>query len=464
MVGCIMVVMTTRITTIRNQAKVSASQHRRLTEVMFLCAEMYNALLESWIYSYRWWKRVEHRGAVKPSRTRFDLNNMIKGLRADRPDCAAVPSRVLYGVIDRHVNAVDAFYGRCKVRKDSGGRGPKAGYPRFKASRRWRTIDMSAYESMLARPGQGGKWWKLNVNGLPRIKFEDQGGRLAAALDSGGELKRIRITRRLGSGVEIHAVLKVPAPTPPAVPTNPGGVDSGLKNRVAVSDGRTFAGRVIDRMKIKRLQRKVARAKKMSKSRAKKVEALAREHRKAAVSRAQEDHRLARVLVAMFDGIAVEKLTIQNLMSNRRLADRIAQQSWASLIQAIRNQAAKAGSAFVEVNPAYTSQDCSECGNRQKIGLDIRDYDCPECFNQLCRDVNAARNICARGFPKSPLGWVRTDTQIGYLPMLQRAQKISVGKTSVNTSHAKHGQNEAGGRGRTPRPTSCGKHTARTSH
>ena len=40
-----------------------------------------------------------------------------------------------------------------------------------------------------------------------------------------------------------------------------------------------------------------------------------------------------------------------------------------------------------------SSQICSNCGHRQKLGLDERTYICPECGMTLDRDTNAAINI-----------------------------------------------------------------------
>ena len=40
-----------------------------------------------------------------------------------------------------------------------------------------------------------------------------------------------------------------------------------------------------------------------------------------------------------------------------------------------------------------SSQICSYCGHRQKIALDERTYNCPECGISLDRDTNAALNI-----------------------------------------------------------------------
>jgi putative transposase len=51
----------------------------------------------------------------------------------------------------------------------------------------------------------------------------------------------------------------------------------------------------------------------------------------------------------------------------------------------------------VQVNAAYTSQDCSECGHRQPMPLSARVYRCPCCSLVLDRDLNAARNILRLG-------------------------------------------------------------------
>lgn len=52
---------------------------------------------------------------------------------------------------------------------------------------------------------------------------------------------------------------------------------------------------------------------------------------------------------------------------------------------------------FVAVNPAYTSQNCSNCGHRQKMPLSKRVFKCPCCGLVLDRDVNAALNILGLG-------------------------------------------------------------------
>ncbi|MDI9376297.1 MAG: zinc ribbon domain-containing protein [Mesotoga sp.] len=56
-------------------------------------------------------------------------------------------------------------------------------------------------------------------------------------------------------------------------------------------------------------------------------------------------------------------------------------------------KAESAGTRIVIVNPACTSQACSECGAIVPKDLRICVHVCPDCGLTLERDVNAARNI-----------------------------------------------------------------------
>ena len=48
---------------------------------------------------------------------------------------------------------------------------------------------------------------------------------------------------------------------------------------------------------------------------------------------------------------------------------------------------------MVLVEPAYTTQDCSGCGQRVQKSLSVRTHVCPSCGLTLDRDENAAKNI-----------------------------------------------------------------------
>ncbi len=56
-------------------------------------------------------------------------------------------------------------------------------------------------------------------------------------------------------------------------------------------------------------------------------------------------------------------------------------------------KAEEAGRTVTKVDPRYTSQICSGCGEIVKKDLSVRVHDCPYCNLVLDRDVNAAKNI-----------------------------------------------------------------------
>src|ERR1700746_1602069 len=59
----------------------------------------------------------------------------------------------------------------------------------------------------------------------------------------------------------------------------------------------------------------------------------------------------------------------------------------------LASKAEWAGKRVEAVPPAYTSQDCSGCGERVEKSLSVRTHVCPSCGLKLDRDENAARNI-----------------------------------------------------------------------
>jgi transposase len=63
-----------------------------------------------------------------------------------------------------------------------------------------------------------------------------------------------------------------------------------------------------------------------------------------------------------------------------------------------------AGRWFGEVNESFTTQDCSACGARcgpkGPKDLGIREWICESCGTHHQRDVNAAKNILARGLAR----------------------------------------------------------------
>ena len=110
-------------------------------------------------------------------------------------------------------------------------------------------------------------------------------------------------------------------------------------------------------------------------------------------------HKLTKQIVQEYDFIAVEDLRVRNMMRNHRLARSIADVGWYEFKRQLAYKSKWHGKTFIAVPPAYTSQTCSVCGAKKtvKLMLEEREWTCESCGTHHDRDVNAAKNILARG-------------------------------------------------------------------
>ena len=227
------------VETVRLTAKLSSCQHRRMDQVFAMSAELYNACLESWRGTYAWWREhhpdPDEKFPSELAQSHFDRMRMFTGVREDRPEWAAVSVKVGRGVLRRFDRTVQSFYKRCAD-------GKRPGFPRFKPSRRWRSVEIvDASPGMLSAPGTSGngsdRWWRLRVKGIPRLRFTDKGHRLEKALGVGAVVKELRVVRT-PLRTELHVVLRHPPRVLPVRPIcNPVGIDKGLEHRMTLSDG-----------------------------------------------------------------------------------------------------------------------------------------------------------------------------------------------------------------------------------
>jgi putative transposase len=113
-------------------------------------------------------------------------------------------------------------------------------------------------------------------------------------------------------------------------------------------------------------------------------------------------HKTSNQLIREFDNVAVEELNIAGMIKNRSLAKSISDAAWNTFLQILTFKAESAGRRVWKVPAAFTSQDCSRCGNRVKKSLSQREHRCVGCGLILHRDHNAAINILGRAdrFPR----------------------------------------------------------------
>jgi putative transposase len=147
---------------------------------------------------------------------------------------------------------------------------------------------------------------------------------------------------------------------------------------------------------LKICQRLVSKKKRGGANRKKAVHLLGKKHLKIANQRKDFFHKTSRDLIGKFDEIAVEDLNIKGLLKNHHLAKSISDASWRTFLSTLEGKAANAGRRVWRVAAAFTSQDCSRCGDRVKKSLSQREHRCMGCGFVVPRDQNAALNIKGR--------------------------------------------------------------------
>jgi putative transposase len=199
----------------------------------------------------------------------------------------------------------------------------------------------------------------------------------------------------------LYATIDVSEPSP-AEPTNGFvGVDLGIVNIATTSDGVRTTGAGLNRYR-KRQQRLRQRlqAKRTSSARRLLKKRGRKEHRFAT----DINHHVSKSIVAEAKrtgrGITVEQLGGIRARVRLRKPQRATLHSWAfaQLRAFLAYKAKAAGVAFVQVDPAYTSQTCSHCGwvdkrNRRSQSV----FECVRCDFVGHADHNAANNIAQHG-------------------------------------------------------------------
>ena len=200
----------------------------------------------------------------------------------------------------------------------------------------------------------------------------------------------------------------VPSPTLPEGTVGVLGIDAGVRNVATCSTGERLVNPrslAKNEKRLARAQRKLARKQRGSANRAKQRLRVARIHEKIANQRADALHKFTTHAVRESQAIAVEDLDVRTMLEERsrgRAADgrvhaAVADASMGELLRQLEYKCEWYGRGFAKIDPAGTSETCSECGNVQDMPLWRRTYRCQNCGLEVDRDLNAARNIAREG-------------------------------------------------------------------
>jgi putative transposase len=180
------------------------------------------------------------------------------------------------------------------------------------------------------------------------------------------------------------------------------GVDLGVKDLAATSDGEKIANpRHLERKarNLARYQRRMTSRRKGSANRRKAAAKVARAHRKVRNARRDFLHRATTGLVRSADTIVIEDLNVSGMVKNRKLARAISDCGWGEFRRQIEYKSERAGRELIVIDRWYpSSKTCSACGHLLAgLSLSTRHWTCPQCRTRHDRDINAAKNILAAG-------------------------------------------------------------------
>lgn len=327
-----------------------------------------------------------------------DLQCYCSILAKEVPFASRLNSQARQASADRAWIAISRFYTNCKTHRPG-----KKGYPRFQ------------HDNRSVEYKQTG--WKLELDGK-HITFTDGCGIGKLRLMGNKcqqieafpvkQIKRVRLVKR-ADGYYVQFAVQADKwrehiPTGRSV-----GIDLGLKEFLAASEGNTVTNprhmRKAEK-RLKRLHRRLSRKQKHSQNRKKARKALAKAYLKVARQREDFARKTASTLITSHDLIAYERLKIANLVRNHKLAKSISDAAWGRFLWWLNYYGVIHSIPVIAVEPAFTSQDCSACGTRVKKSLSVRTHICLGCGLVLDRDQNAALNILAKALD-------RTDGQSG---------------------------------------------------
>jgi len=179
------------------------------------------------------------------------------------------------------------------------------------------------------------------------------------------------------------------------------GVDLGIIQIASLSDGQTFTGKAVTKVRYRNLK---FRAKLQSKGTKAAKRLLRKRNRKEARFATHTNHVISKSIVqtakTQRKAIALENLSgiRERVTVSRRQRSTLHSWSFYQLLSFILYKAKKEGVRVEVVDPHYTSQTCSSCGNCHKANRPNQaNFKCTRCGFAANADYNAAKVISYLG-------------------------------------------------------------------
>lgn len=386
----------------------SKSQITKLENIFSICRALYNNALEHKITEYKRNGRTVHN---------YEQSAGLPEIKKEFPWYKSVNASVLQNVLKRVDTAYQHFFKRAK---DPTVKVGEKGFPKFKKRGQWKSISY-VDKNTIHSPLNG--ILKIPSIGEMKIIYHRN-------IPNNSQIKTMAIIKEGNNWYVAFSVELNSSYTETNVNTDKAiGIDVGLIDFYYDSNGNSKKAPRLLRLaekNIKRLHRKLAKCKKRSKAFYKVLKALQTAYSKVKYRRLDFLYKTAYELFTDNDLIVREDLQLKNLIRRPKpkqdeqgkfipnnasaksgLNKSFADASFGKFFTVLDEVSVKLGKLIVKVNPAYTSQDCSGCGNRVKKSLSTRTHICCECGLVLNRDHNASINILRLGLQS--LGIISND-------------------------------------------------------
>ena len=177
------------------------------------------------------------------------------------------------------------------------------------------------------------------------------------------------------------------------------GVDMGLIEIAALSNGKTFSSKELTTYREKRQKVRSSLQRKGTKGSKKVLKRLSSRERTTATI---INHTISKQIVSIAKeekkGIAIENLKgirFSSLKKGKKMRSRVGKWNFNQLRQFLTYKALLNGVKLIDVPPAYTSKTCSSC---LRIGKrNGKQFTCNNCNSTFDADINAAKNIALLG-------------------------------------------------------------------
>ena len=387
----------TLILTYKYRLLPTKQQHARLDAILREQWDLYNTCLRSRIDHYA---RATHANVrrsalgldkIAESISRYDQQKQLTQWRQQDPENRVTPVDVQRSALRRLDAAYKSFFARVKKKAE------KAGFPKFCPRDEYLSFD-TANAGTIQWDGK-----RVRMKSIP-------GGirvHLHRPIPQNAEMRSAKFIKEDRRWFICFAFKF----SKPVMKTNGSarGFDLNVSNTAAISDGRI----VVNQKPFKASETVLAAANqalamfpknKRSRKRRQAKGHLRAVHRKIARQRNTRQHQLTAHWAREHRLLAIEDLNVKGMVQGI-MPKAMHDASMGGIRQKLEYKCVREGTRLIAVNPAYTSQACSQCGTIVPKTLSDRLHSCPSCGLVIDRDVNAARVILRRAVEDGKFGF-----------------------------------------------------------